>query len=313
LDKLARITQQILVSILTGHGNVSAIRIDTKIHPEVLPAHLERLAKQGLIKVETKGWKRGKSKSCSITNVGIAWLVNVPLNETLQVLSKIVGQLRNTEYRGMFKNVRAEKFSRDLKIIRDYFIEKSLKGDKSPMKYPEGLDLTDPDQPFREALKKLFTLHLYLTSGDDATSEEVERSIENDFVLFAPHMTFVFSWHRGAFPELEYQLRQVDNYFRRESEKLQRKEENVMVSRETHLLGLEWVDEKYFEEYLKATDKKRREKIMAKIEEQAGWSVGAHLRSLLMGREAEIAKYVDGQKRPSLRKFISLFEKGRSK
>ena len=181
------------------------------------------------------------------------------------------------------------------------------------MKYPEGLDLTDPDQPFREALKKLFTLHLYLTSDNNTTFDEVEHSIENDFVLFAPHMTFVFSWHRGAFPELEYQVWQVDNYFRRESEKVRGIEGDRMVSRETHLLGLEWVDEKCFEEYLKASDKKSRKKIMAKIEDGAGWSVGTYLRELLIGREAEITKYIDGQKRPFLRKFISLFGKCESR
>jgi len=302
-----------LLSILEGDQNVTGIRNDTSLHQKTLSIHLKRLAKQGLIKAETRGWKRGKPIRCSITKAGIKWLINVPINETLQLLSEIVTQLKNPKNRETFKKVQARKFSRDMKNIRDCFVEKSLKGDKSSMKYPDGLDLTDPDQPFRDALKKLFTLHLYLTSNNNTTSDEVEHSIENDFILFAPHMTFVFSWHRGAFPKLEYELQQVDNHFRRESQRLEESEGVKRISGETHLLGLEWVDEKYFEEYLKATGKKSREKIMAKIEDEAGWSVGVYLPKLLMGREAEIAEYIDGEQRPSLRKFISLFGKCESK
>lgn len=313
MDESAKITQQILLSILTGDQNVSAIRNDTGLHPETLSIYLPSLVKQGLIKVETKGWKKGKSKPCSITDAGIKWLVDIPLNETMQVISKIVSQLKNPKNQEIFKNVQAERFSRNTKIIRNYFIERFLKRDKSPIEYPDGVDLTDQNQPFREALKKLLALHLYLISNPNVTPDEVETNIENDFILFAPHMTFVFSWHPGAFPELEYQLRKVESYYRSESEKSMRRDERKSDSEKIYLLGLERVNEKHYEEYIKATNKMSREKILAKIEDEVGWSVSIYLRKLMIGKGEEITKYVDGLQRPSLRKFISFFENCGSK
>jgi hypothetical protein len=292
---------------------VSAIRINTHLHPQTVSIYLKRLDTQGLIDVKITGWKKGKHKPCFITNAGITWLIDTSLDGTLQVLSDIMRQLKGTESREIFQKVNEERYSRNRKIIGNYFVERLLKGDKSPIEYPEGLDLTDPDQPFREALKKLLALHLYLISNPLGMSEDPERSIENDFILFAPHMTFMFSWHPRAFPELEHQIRQVDNYFRSESERLNERNGNTGILKETHLLGLDRVDEKYFDEYLKANDKASREIIMEKIEHDAGWSVSLYLGKLLVGKETEIEKYVDGQKRPSLRKFISLFENCRSK
>ena len=76
MEESVGISKRILLSVLTGHKNVSAIRINTNIRPETLSNYLKRLAKQGLINVETKGWKKGKPKPCYITNAGITWLVN---------------------------------------------------------------------------------------------------------------------------------------------------------------------------------------------------------------------------------------------
>jgi DNA-binding PadR family transcriptional regulator len=310
LDESLRITQQILLALLEGDHNVSAIKNNTGLHPKTLSIYLKRLIKQKLIEVEIRGWKRGKSKPYSITDAGIKWLTDIPLNETLEVLSRIASQLRKPLNREAFRNVRAERYSRDKRIIGNYFIERLLKGDKSPIEYPEGLDSSDENQLFREALKKLLALHLYLISDPGSTPDEVERGLEEDFILFAPHMTFEFSWHPGAFPELEYQLQRVESYLRRESRKSQAIEGGERVSGQSHLLGLEKVDEKLYEEYVKATDEGSRKRIMAKIEDEVGWSVGTYLRELLIGKEEEIAKYMDELQRPSLRRFISLFQCG---
>ena len=308
MDELAKNTQRILLSVLTGHQNVSAIRTNTRIHPKTLSNYLKLLDKRGLIEVETKGWKKGKSKPCFITNDGITWLINTSLNETLRVLSKIIHQLKSTKTREIFQKTKAERYSRNMKIIKNYFIERLLRENKSPIEYPDGMELTDPDQPFREALKKLFALHLYLISNPIQMFEDPERAIEKDFILFAPNMRFMFSWHPGSFPELEYQLSEVDKYYRRESEKLERRKEGETISGETHLLGLETVDEKIYDEYVKATNETHRARILTKIEDEVGWSVGKYLQKLLIGKETEIARYIDESQRPCLRKFISLFE-----
>jgi hypothetical protein len=179
---------------------------------------------------------------------------------------------------------------------------------KSPIEFPDELDSFDQNQPFRDALKKLLALHLYLISNPIVTPDEVERGLENDFILFAPHMTFAFSWHAGAFPKLEYQLQEVERKFRQESRKLESENDRQYINTETHLLGLDWVDETIYDEYAKATNKTQREKILAKIEDEVGWSVGSCLSKLLRENKEEIAKYVDEQKRPSLRKFISFFQ-----
>jgi predicted transcriptional regulator len=311
LDETARITQEILSSILKGNNKVGDIRLETGLSPKTLSKYLRLLSKQGLIKVP-KDCKRGKSKPCSITDAGIKWLVNIPLNENLEVLFKIADQLKKPNIREVFKNVQTYRVSRNTKITQNYFIERMLKGaDKSSFELPDGIDLTDSDQPFREALKKILALHMYLISDPCQTPEEAERSIEKDFIVFAPKMRFLFSWNPGAFPELEYQLQKVDNYYRIESEKAKESVKDEWSSKETHLLGLERVDEKYYEEYLKTTSKKKREKALSKIENQVGWSVGKYLKELSIGKEAEITKYIDEKQRPFLSQFISLFANSR--
>jgi hypothetical protein len=74
------------------------------------------------------------------------------------------------------------------------------------------------------------------------------------------------------------------------------------------LLGLETVDEKIYDEYVKATNETHRARILTKIEDEVGWSVGVYLQKLLIEKETEIARYIDELQRPCLRKFISLFE-----
>ena len=308
LNENAGETQRILLSILTGHYNVRAIRINARLHSEKVSTSLDQLADCGLITVNKKDWKTGKSKFCSITPAGKKWLLDNSLNETFQVLSEIVLQLRNTDTRQVFQKVTAERYSQNTKIIRDHFIERMIKADKSPYENSNGLDSTDFDQPFREALKKILALHLFLMPSVSAKYEDPETTIDKDFIFFAPKMRFTFSWHPGAFPDLERELQKVDNYLRNESEKSNRPDEAKSSSKETHLLGLDNVNEEIYKEYVNATNEARRKKILAKIEDQVCWSVGKYLKELSKGKDVEIAKYIDEKQRPFLRKFISLFD-----
>jgi predicted transcriptional regulator len=308
LDEATNVNQRILQSILSGHNNVSSIRRDTNIHPKNLPKVLASLTKQGLIKMQTKGWKKGKSIPCSITNDGISWLTNTSLNETLRLLSNISDQLRNPQNREIFKNAQAEKYYQNCRIIRDYFIERLLKNNNSELEYPKDVDSVDFNEPFRELLKKVLLLHMYLISDPDKGIEELEDSLEKDFVFFGPHMTFAFSLHPGAFPELDYQLQKVENYLLSESQKLKSPGDMERKRKDTHLLDLETVEEKAFEEYVNAKRSTSRQKILINIEKQVGWSVGKYLGDLTTGKENELAKYIDEKDRPYLWKFIRLFE-----
>ena len=94
MDELTRITQIILLSILTGHNNVRTIRIDTKLSPTTVSNYLTLLANQGLVEVKTEDWKRGKHKPCYITNAGLKWLLDTSVSETSNVLLKIMIYLR---------------------------------------------------------------------------------------------------------------------------------------------------------------------------------------------------------------------------
>jgi len=161
-----------LLSILGGSQNVSAIRDDTGIHPETLSTYLKRLAKEGFIRIETKGWKKGKSKPCSITEAGTNWLINTSMLDVLGVLSRIFSQLIKPENRKVFQKVREEKYLRSEQLIKNHFFECHKKG-VDPFKTLESLDeweykhrfkLTDVDKPIKEALKKLYALMLYFWS-----------------------------------------------------------------------------------------------------------------------------------------------------
>jgi hypothetical protein len=308
LDEQARITQKILLSILEGNQKVGDIRFDTCLSPKTLASYLELLSKRGLIRVEIKGWKKGKAKPCFIADAGIKWLINISLNENLQILQKIAGQLGSPINREIFKKIQEERYSRNRRIVMDYFIERGLKGDTSEIEYPDGMDLAEAGQPFREVLKKILSLYLYLISDPYQTPEEIEHNLEKDFILFSPKMYLKFSWHPGAFPELEYQVEQAENFFRYESEKANQGKKDENILKETHLLALETVNERLYEEYVTATNEVNRKLILQKIEDQVGWSVGKHVGKAFVGKEAEIAKYIDVQQRPFLMRFISSFE-----
>jgi hypothetical protein len=293
---------------MDGNQKVGDIRIDTNLSPKTLSKYLWLLSKKGLITF-AKNWKRGKSKPCKITDGGIKWLINIPLNQNLEVLLKIADQLKNPKTREIYKKAQSEKFSRDTKKIRDHFIEKTLKREEPLQEEISGLNLTDPDQPFRDVLKKLFSLHLYVTSDFDITPEEVESNIGKDFILFYPNMEFAFSWHPGAFPDLENQIQNADKYFLQSIKVEKEFEKEEMNTKDAHLLDLEKVDEKCYEEYVNAQSFASRNLILLKIEDKVGWSVGKYLTEILSNKEADFAKYVEVLHRPFLSKFISLFEK----
>lgn len=261
--------------------------------------------------METREWKRGKSKLCSITNVGIVWLTHISWYDALREFSDIIRQLRSPKTREAFRKANTERFSRNMMIVKNLFIQGALKNDRSIVKLPIGLDRTDPDKLFRQAFKELLELYLYLMPAGDKASGETERSIENDYVLFAPRMRFVFSWHPGKFPELENEIRKVDNYFRNQLQQTSRMEENKTVSKESRWLDLDRVDEKYYDEYLKARDEVGRERVLRKIEEIVGWSVGEKLSRILdkAGKEQDIDKLIGEIEQPSLRKFILIFKR----
>jgi predicted transcriptional regulator len=292
--------QKILLSILKGNSNITSIKDDSGFHKKTLSKYLPVLAKQHLIEQKNKDWKRGKSKFFSLTAKGIQWLVNNPLNETLELLTEVVVQLSNPKFRDAFHKATNEHDLRNTKLIRNYFIERLLKRETSFN--PPEFDRTDFDQPFREALKKILRLHLYLISYPYQKPEEVDKWLEKNCLLFWPNVRFAFGWHEGAFPKLEQAVFETDQFLKQESRKL----ENQSVQNETHLMGLDFVEEEYFERYVKASSLRQRRKIMAEIENEAGWAVSKYTKKLFKGKNAEIEKYVDRSKRPYLREFIDL-------
>jgi hypothetical protein len=301
-----RILQKILLSILAGHHKVTEIRIDTRIHPETLARYLTYLKRKGFIEYRVSNYKRGQAKPCLLTMEGLFWLVENALGESLGVLAQIVEQMRNTEIRRIYQRTNEERFSRNVKLVKDMFIERFLNGDNSPLKYPEGFQRVTLDDIFALVQKKLLALYWYLGSDSLNTEQDPEIMFDRDFVLFAPHMRFAFSWHPGAFPELDCELQKVENYLLTESRKNGDTGKSTSVG--SHLLGLEQVDEKYFEEYLSERSKIKREKLLLKIETEAGWSVGKYLGMLLKGQEEEILKFIDKDNRPALMKFVTLFD-----
>jgi len=322
-----------LLRILEGYQNFNTVQQETGISPRIVRKYLDYMKQKGLVRERARNWKIGKNKKLKITQAGINWLIDNALLDVLEILSTILSQLRKPENREIFQKVREEKYLQSRNLIKNHFIECHIKGidpfealkPLDEWEYKHRFRMTDIDEPLREALRKLFALQLYFAGKiGEGYLEDPEMIIKKEFVLFAPNMEFFFSWDRSKIPKLdswrrqiwnnfEYWLQQAYNDIRSESEKLEKREGTERISEETHLLGLERVDEKYYDEYLRATDKTSRERILAKIEDKTGWSVGTYLRQLLIGREEEIAKYVDGLQRSSLRKFISLFENRKSK
>jgi hypothetical protein len=309
LDSETQIIQKIILSIVKGNSNVTEIRFDTGLHRKTLSKYLPILSDRKLIELKTKDWKRGKSMFYDVTANGINWLVNNPLNETLEFLTEVIDQLSIPKFREIFKKAVNEHDLNNTKIIRNYFVERLIRGDKTFN--PPEFDKTDFDQPFREALKKIFTLHLYLISTPDQTPEEINNWIEKRSILFWPNMRYAFSWDKGAFPKLEQAINETEDYYLEEDRKLGVRDKKG----DTHLLGLDFVDEEYFDKYLKADSISQRRKAMAKIEDEAGWTVHLYMHDLFHGQQKEIDSYIDRSKRPNLYKFISLFydQKGFSK
>ena len=210
-----------MLSILSGNQNVSAIRVNTGLHPKTLSIYIKRLVKQGSIKVETKGWKRGKSKPCSITEVGVNWLINTSMLDILRVLSRILSQLKRPENREVFRKVREEKHLQTKNLVENHFLECHKKG-IDPFKTLETLDeweykhrfrITDVDKPVKDALKKLYALMLYFWF-DEPPKEDPEDIINTHVAIFAPGLEPFYMYRPGTRPELDYQLQQIQKEIR---------------------------------------------------------------------------------------------------
>ena len=298
MDNENRIKQKVLLSLLERNLNVASIKANTGLHRKTLSKYLKKMTLKGEIELKNPNSKRGQSNFYSITVKGANWRVNNPLNETLNLLTEVAVRLSNPESRNAFNRTRNQHNLLNTKKAKNYFIERLLRGDKNFN--PPEFDQTDFDQPFREALKKILMLHIYLTSNSAQSPEEIINWIEKDCVLFWPNMRFAFSWHKDAFPILEHAINEADQYFRAKSLLL----ENQSESKVTHLLGLDFVEEEYFEKYLKTKSAVKRRKIMKEIEDMVGWDVGSYSMKLFQGREEQIEKYIDKSKRPYLRAFI---------
>lgn len=207
-----------MLSILSGSKNVSAIRDDTGIHPKTLPAYLSWLSEKGLIKVEVKGWRRGKSKPCSITEAGINWLVNTSMLDVLKVLSHVLSQLRKPENREVFRKVREEKYLQTRNLIINHFIECHRKGidpfealrPLDEWEYNHRFRIQDLDEPLIKALRKLYALILFFWSPEPP-KEDPEDTINTHIAIFTPGLLPFYMYRPGTRPELDHQLRQIQN------------------------------------------------------------------------------------------------------
>ena len=141
---------------LLDHKNspqkVFQVKTATQIHPKHLARYKEGMEKEGLIKVEIRGWKkglkkRGRAQFLSITPQGVKWLffyLNSSLKKILEPLSQTLNQL-TTE-----TDVK-DSFRKDLLgISRENFdLAKN--------------DVTIMFDPFRELFRNTMTLQLWLS------------------------------------------------------------------------------------------------------------------------------------------------------
>jgi predicted transcriptional regulator len=294
------ISLKILLSIIKGNSTVTDIREDTGLHAKTLSKYLPALTAKKLIELQSKDWKRGKSKHFSLTAKGINWLNN-PLNDLLQEISDAVAQLSNPQFRQKYNQAKQEHYQENTRIIQNYFVERALRGDKSFN--PPDFENVAFEEPFRESLKKLLTLHLYLANIDNQTPKEIEGLIENNTTIFGPGMRFDFVLPKGKFPECEYAIYETERRLMQQSNN----SASQYKSKETHLMGLDFADETSFEKYLKAKTLAERRKAMKRIESEVGWDVSVYTRKLFSGRQKDIDKYLDKTERPYLYAFLALF------
>ena len=304
-EEETRITQKILSSLLTGNQKVHEIREYAQLSPKTLTKHLGLLSKQKLITV-AKG-RRGQSKPCSITDAGISWLINVPVSENLKIISKIASLIGTAKIREVYQKTNSEIFARNRRLTINHFIESSLKGVK-PLQQPiDGLCFKDPIQLFRETLKKLLTLQMFLSFNNlpsNETTETLETNIDKSFILFAPRMTLWFWWEPGKFSEfegLDNELRKLERHF------LSKRINQPQAFKESHFVGLDNLDEAIFKEYLEAPNQITRREIMKRIETQVGWDVRKYIEELTKGKDELIEKYFDERERPYFVKFLKSF------
>jgi hypothetical protein len=179
---------------------------------------MPRLAKEGLIEIDDKGWKRGKSKSCSITEAGINLLIKTSLFDFLKVFSSILYGLKKPENREIYRKTREKKYSQTKSLFRNHFVECAKKGvdpfeelkSLTEWEYNKRFRIIDMDQLLLEALKKLFILIMYFW-GDPNQPEVDEQVINTHYIIFGKRMKPFLIYRPGSRPKLDLQLQQIQN------------------------------------------------------------------------------------------------------
>ena len=212
---------KILLSIFAGNKTYSDIREDKGLSPKTLQECMPYLAKESLIEIDDKGWKRGKSKSCLMTETGIDWLIKTSVLDSLKVFSSILNGLKKPENRNIYQKISKKKYSQTITLVRNHFIECAQKGLKpfeelkslTEWEYNKRFRIIDMDQILRDALKKMYMLTMFYWS--DKSWEEIEGMINTHYIIFFPHMRNSFSYHAGSNPNIDLQLQQIYNEIKR--------------------------------------------------------------------------------------------------
>lgn len=138
--------------------------------------------------------------------------------DVLKVLSRILSQLRKPKNREVFQRVREKKYLQTRSLIINHFIECHKKG-IDPFEALEPLDeweykhrfrIMDVDEPLREALKQLYMLMLFFWFPEPP-KEDLEDIINTHVAIFTPGLRPFYMYRLGTRPELDYQLRQIQN------------------------------------------------------------------------------------------------------
>jgi hypothetical protein len=192
--------KKILQHLLNNQNSpqkVTQVKIATKIHPEHLARHKERMEKEGLIKVEIRGWKEGMEKAgraqfLSITEKGVMWYYNCLKSS----LKKILEPLSQTLIGLTHETVVKDSFRKDLSAIarEDFDFSKN--------------DVKNMFEPLVELFKNIMILQLWLQPNyhilagvnpwmqllqtksptPKLTLEDARRIVENNYFLFGPNM-----------------------------------------------------------------------------------------------------------------------------
>jgi len=236
---------KILLSIFTGNKTYSDIREDKGLSPKTLQECMPYLAKEGLIEIDDKGWKRGKSKSCQITETGIDWLIKTSVLDSLKVFSSILNGLKKPENRNIYQKISKKKYSQSITLVRNYLIECAQKGLKpfeelrslTEWEHNKKFRIMDLDQILRDALKKMYMLIVFYLS--DKSWEEIEGMINSHYHVFGPRMEHWFSYRLGSNANIDSHFLQISKEFKRaesNQENLERESQRMKENKENFAL-----------------------------------------------------------------------------